>query len=97
MHSNSQPLGQIITRITQERGSFADLTEESLLQEIETEAQKENAESSVLMYGANDESQPDETVDGGKELNKDEPKKDDRIIDDEAFDQVRQELLELIR
>lgn len=89
-------MGQIITRITQERGSFADLTEESLLHEIEEDARKADVGTSSLLYNATDEPQGDAETDN-KEAPEDDSKKDDRIIDDEAFAQVRQELLGLIR
>lgn len=102
--SNSLPLGEIIQRITQERGSFADLTEESLLHEIEEEAQKGTEEDSDLLYGAHAEPQLDEGEGEGadKQVADDdddddnESKREDRIIDDDAFDKVRQELVGLI-
>lgn len=96
MNSNSLPLGQIISRITQERGSFAELTEESLLHEIEEDARKADAGSSSLLYNTTDEPQADAESES-KEAPEDDSKRDDRIIDDEAFAQVRQELLGLIR
>lgn len=89
-YSDSLPLGQIITRITQERGSFADLTEESLLQEIEEEARKQQENDAELTFTAADAMETDSPETSLEEL------KDDRIVDDEAFDEVRKELVQLI-
>lgn len=83
------PLGQIITRITQERGSFADLTEESLLHEIEKEALSEQDSTSAHLLTS-----IDGTADTAEPM--DEEKKDERIVEDEAFDEVRKELLHLV-
>lgn len=47
---DSLPLGQIIKRITQERGSFTELTEESLLHEIEAEQMLDSKDDDELFH-----------------------------------------------
>lgn len=74
-------LGQIIPRITQERGSFASITEEALLQEIEGGKQEQNNEDTE-MHDVGDEEDDTGKVSGLKR---------------EHFDQARQDLVQLVR
>lgn len=81
------PLGQIIARITQERGPFTELTEESLLKEIENSNR------------TTEEQTPDSRFDDGSIKDPENQTKNEENNEEEkqeTYDQVRQELVQLI-
>lgn len=96
-NENELSLGQIIPRITLERGSFANVTEQSLLEEIAAEHRsKEQADSDEMEVDQdNQDSEHDTEV-------KDEPEKEGTEEPDvqeqqkQDFDKARAELVRLV-
>lgn len=87
MFRASVPLEQLILRITQERGSFSNLLEESLLDEIQLDKQNNLEQHNSDIFLAENLSLDDDSN------SQDENNTDSQVImDEERFDEALQKL-----
>lgn len=85
-------MGYIIPRITQERGSFTNINEQLIRQEI---GEEERQERESQQLEGNNELLDQEMLDAGNNNNNKEEDKTD--VDRKDFDQIRAELINLVR